>query len=418
MHTQIHDVADASISLGDKRGSDTPIIPADTIEIAPPSRFHYPNGSAANAKETNHIRQGGLVWSNIDVMSQELLEIVDFDFDILGEVLSNNDTIIVTYSGGKDSTVVTHLVLAALLTLESPPTTHVVTVDTLVEIPVLRNHSMKFLNEIQVWADAKDLPVQTHLLHPDPEKTYWACLIGKGYMPPSFRFRWCVRRLKIRPVRDMIRALGENVVVLMGTRKDESKERERTINRRSTEERWMDFEGADNARVYMPIVEWKTGHVWEYLLRTNPPWDSKNSELYFLYFNSFDGCTWNADGGFSCGGNRFGCWTCTVVRKDKAMERLSELDPDTQTLLQFKRWLREMKQRDDKRCAYNRRGGEGKGPFTLSARREIYSNLKKLEKKLEMELITDEEEEVIRRYWQEDEARGFFDISFSQSNGE
>ena len=59
-------------------------------------------------------------------------------------------------------------------------------------------------------------------------------LIGKGYPVPNNSFRWCTDRLKIRPtasfLHEQIDEKGE-AIVLIGTRYDESKSRERSMRK-------------------------------------------------------------------------------------------------------------------------------------------------------------------------------------------
>jgi DNA sulfur modification protein DndC len=59
--------------------------------------------------------------------------------------------------------------------------------------------------------------------------------------------------------------------------------------------------------------------------RCNPnPWGNDNRALYKLYANASNGeCPIQIDTSTpSCGNSRFGCWTCTVVGRDKASEGL------------------------------------------------------------------------------------------------
>jgi len=204
-------------------------------------------------------------------MPPELVEKINTAIVELQAVFRQSNVVVVTSSGGKDSTAVTHLALAALRTLRKRPEMHIVAVDTLVEIPTIVNHSKRFLDSVDKWTQANNLPVKVHILHPEARETYWVCLIGRGYIPPSHMFRWCVPKLKVKPVRNMIREMGDDVLVLMGMRNDEGDTRKRSIKKRSVKGRWIQFEGANNARVFLPILDWTMGEVWEFLLRSEPP---------------------------------------------------------------------------------------------------------------------------------------------------
>jgi len=90
---------------------------------------------------------------------------------------------IVGFSGGKDSTLVVHLVIEHLQSLprsERRRQVHVVANDTLVESPLVIDHIHKVLREIDAAASAFDLPVTTATTRPAPDQTYWVNLIRVG----------------------------------------------------------------------------------------------------------------------------------------------------------------------------------------------------------------------------------------------
>jgi DNA sulfur modification protein DndC len=76
----------------------------------------------------------------------------------------------------------------------------------------------------------------------------------------------------------------------------------------------------------MPIEDWTSDEVWRYLLSAPTPWGGTHRKLFDLYKDSNAGeCPVVIDTNTpSCGNSRFGCWTCTVVTKDRAMEGLIE----------------------------------------------------------------------------------------------
>ncbi len=73
-----------------------------------------------------------------------------------------------------------------------------------------------------------------------------------------------------------------------------------------------------------PIEFLTTEEVWAYLLQKPNPWGGDNRPLYKLYASASNGeCPIQIDTSTpSCGNSRFGCWTCTVVDRDKASEGL------------------------------------------------------------------------------------------------
>ena len=130
--------------------------------------------------------------------------------DVRSEYLSDSQTFpwIVGFSGGKDSTLVAHLVFSALLDV-SPSRqlrpVHIVANDTLVESPLVVAHLHQSLQEIRNAADTLKLPITVATTTPKDEHTFWVLLIGKGYPSPNSQMRWCTDRLKIQPTSNYIR---------------------------------------------------------------------------------------------------------------------------------------------------------------------------------------------------------------------
>ena len=67
------------------------------------------------------------------------------------------------------------------------------------------------------------------------------------------------------------------------------------------------------------------------ILQKPNPWGGDNRPLYKLYANASSGeCPIQIDTSTpSCANSRFGCWTCTVVDRDKASEGLTTLDMES-----------------------------------------------------------------------------------------
>ena len=189
---------------------------------------------------------------------------------------------VIGYSGGKDSTAVVQLVFTMLENLpkaERHKDVFIVSSDTLIENPIVLGylkHNSQLINE---GAKNADIPLYTHMVHPDYDNTYWTNIIGKGLpTPTSIRFRWCTERLKIKPsntfIEDKVKENGE-VVVLLGVRKTESIARGIRIKRREIDGYLLTpHVTLDNTYVYNPIVELTTDDVWEVLLSNNgiTPW--------------------------------------------------------------------------------------------------------------------------------------------------
>ncbi len=146
-------------------------------------------------------------------------------------------TLLVGYSGGKDSSAALQLVWLAIRELaaaERTKTVHVISTDTLVEQPLVAAWVDASLARMSTAAGEQGLPFVPHKLTPEVENTFWVNLIGKGYPAPRNKFRWCTERLKIMPsnkfIRDVVRSNGEAILVL-GTRKAESQRRAITMSK-------------------------------------------------------------------------------------------------------------------------------------------------------------------------------------------
>ncbi|MFB4294847.1 DNA phosphorothioation system sulfurtransferase DndC [Nonomuraea sp. ATR24] len=247
---------------------------------------------------------------------------------------------VVGYSGGKDSTAVLQLVWMALQGLELEQRTkpvYVISTDTLVENPVVAAWVTQSLETMRKAAEAQQLPIQPNRLTPEVKDTFWVGLIGKGYPAPSPKFRWCTERLKIRPSNSFIRRVvhdhGEAILVL-GIRKAESQARARVMERhekRRVRERLSPNGNLPNSLVYSPVEAWSNDEVWTFLMQQPNPWGHPNKDLLTMYQGaSSDGeCPLVVDNTTpSCGDSRFGCWTCTLVDKDKSMSAMIQNDEE------------------------------------------------------------------------------------------
>jgi len=325
-------------------------------------------------------------------------------FERLDAILrkTKTDRIIVAFSGGKDSTVL--LSLALEYAIERSLSLAVLHVDTLVENPIIRDYCDRFLNSLSSWSKENHISVEVIRVEPEPEMTFWVNLIGKGYPMPNFRFRWCQNHLKIKPAKRVLRQ--EKGILLVATRKSESSERKRSL-----EKRMKDVELERNGvRAFAPLYDWTDEDVWEFLLTNSPPWGGDYSELISLYREARGECPLIPDKTFkgSGCGSRFGCWVCSVVREDKTMKNLALKDEKLRDLLTFREWLIDYCNRPENRSGRTRSGkfiGEGKGMLTLEARREILEVLLNLQEKVSMELIRRWEINIIKNIWKKDKEK-------------
>ena len=375
---------------------------------------------AANPNQ-NHLEDTGAPWAAV---RQEITE---------EYAAPHAAPWIVGFSGGKDSTIVAHLVFEHLLSLAPSARTrpvHIVSNDTLVESPLVMAHIRTVLDEIRHAASAFTLPVTVAITAPDIEHTFWVNLVGRGYPSPNRSFRWCTDRMKIQPtshyIRQQVDAAG-GVILLLGVRRDESATRAGTIARYDNGERLNRHNDLSGCLVFRPIVDVTIDEVWEFLATECPPWGGSHQRLIKLYRDAGGGecpvVTARSDAP-SCGttSSRFGCWTCTVVDKDRSLSGFVDAGFDEFTpLLDFRDWLvsirnnpsRRLARRRDGRITIAANGTHVAGPFTLATRAEILSELVALQEKVSTQLITPEEVDRIRELWAED---ALASIARSQDN--
>lgn len=296
---------------------------------------------------------------------------------------------------------------AALRGCRSPhkPVT-VVYCDTGVEIPVVAQLVRQTLRGLASEATRDRVPLVVRTARPPILDRFFVKVIGRGYPPPTNKFRWCTDRLRIDPVRRIIGRHSEGrAVVLLGTRRGESSHRDRTLARQSLRRKYFFRQsGNANIEVFAPIVDFAVSDVWTTLFSLASPSSLDADRLALLYRAAGSDCPIIRDPqGSPCGVGRFGCWTCTVVRTDRAVSSMvtdgySHLAP----LREFRNWLATMRDDPVNRCRFRRNGSRGPGPLTLSARQEAMRRLRKAERNVPWTLLTAAEERAIRALWRAD----------------
>jgi DNA sulfur modification protein DndC len=320
---------------------------------------------------------------------------------------------ILGYSGGKDSTAILQLVFIAVSQLpksKRTKTIHVLTSDTLVETPPIVRFIRDTMSAVARAAKELDLPIETHIVSPETEDTFWVNLIGRGYPSPNRWFRWCTDRMKIQPanrfILKQVSQYGEAVVVL-GVRKSESATRAQVMSFHEIPGQVLRRHSTlPNAYVYAPIENWELRDVWTFLLSIPSPWGQDNRSLVALYKKArgTGECPLVIDTTTpSCGNSRFGCWVCTVVERDRSMEAFIDAGEDwMEPLLELREWLAQIRNDPTKRAQKRRNGQAGLGPFTMETRQEVLRRLLKTQQAVGQELISSEELQEIQRVWHDD----------------
>ena len=341
--------------------------------------------------------------------------------------LENQSPWVIGYSGGKDSTSVLQIVWYAIASLPPEQRTkpiYVLSSDTLVETPVIVDYIDQTLERINAAAKEQGMPFEAHKVVPKVEDTFWVNLIGKGYPAPYSNFRWCTDRLKIQPANRFILATvakyGEAIVVL-GVRSSESATRAQTMSLHKIKNSVLRRHSTlPNAFVYAPVEDFSTDDVWSYLLTVPSPWGNQNRDLVAMYRNAAAGeCPLVIDTTTpSCGNSRFGCWVCTVVEKDKAMEAMIDNGEEWMVpLLEIRDLLsstqdpavkaefREHKRRGGA-VSFTPEGNIARGPYYLDFCKKLLRMILVAEKEIrqdpersDVSLITRPELHEIRKIW-------------------
>lgn len=335
---------------------------------------------------------------------------------------------IIGFSGGKDSTMLLQVVWRALRKIDPIILNHrriyIVCNDTMVENPRIVKFIKKTLERIQIAAREEGMPITVHETTPELEDSFWVRLIGLGYPAPNRFVRWCTERLKINPTTRFIKEkIGEQgeAIILLGTRSAESSNRAKSIAKHAIKGKRLRKHQLQSAHVFAPIKDVTTNEVWQYLNQVPPPWGGTHKELVTLYRNANGGdCPLVIDDTTpSCGSSRFGCWTCTVVNKDKSMEGLIENGEEwMQPLSEIRDFLVETRDNPEKYRDRRRRNGEIKdniwGPYLFETRAEILRRILKAQKIIQreegVELITQQELVLIQYHWFRD---SFFETKVS-----
>jgi len=316
--------------------------------------------------------------------------------DIRDSYLGDDTPWVIAYSGGKDSTMTLQLVLETVA--ESPrKQVHILYADTRVEPPPVIEQATNLLSKIDDWARENDLPIKAKIVYPTADDNFFVLVLGKGYLPPTRWFRWCTERLKVKPIKKYIRGLikeHDACTVLLGMRLKESQERDRGLNKRGYS-KWMPFEGLQGATIYAPILELSIEDVWTYLLDSDPPWGADYRLLRHLYTGGNSSCS------LFCGGIRFGCWVCTVVKKDRCTEGLAQIPgwDWLENFLEYRDLMLNVRSNPENRLLRNNNGRTYLGPLNLKARKNLYEKLKELEKAIGIDILSSEDERKIFDLW-------------------
>ena len=299
---------------------------------------------------------------------------------------------LITFSGGKDSTLT--LILAIEYVLKNKDrvkSIDIVYSDTLLEIPSIHQFALDFLEFINKNDRISNLPITTHIVTPILEERFWVKVLGNGYPPPHQKFRWCTRRLKIEPCQEVLKNIivPNETAILTGVRFGESNSRNQRLNTSCSrggecgQGLWFERSSVLQVGYLAPIINWPLCDVWDYLCGFAPSSGYPTRSLISVY-NGHD--------------TRFGCWTCTVVKQDKAMARTIEQNKwsHLKPLYDFRKYIWEATRIKETR-EIKKNGQLGK--LKIEVRQELFEKLLKIENIIGVQVISIDEINYIKQIW-------------------
>lgn len=314
---------------------------------------------------------------------------------VLAEIKSRlSEVNLVSFSGGKDSTVVLQHVLCAIG--DTGKKLYIVTADTLMEIPYFQAYVERTKAHIREFVKQQGINAEVITVVPKIKNSFWVSVLGKGYPAAHMGFRWCTGVLKIDPITRFTREAtkGKEFTVFVGVRSAESALRARIYKQK-------DYK----PHHYAPILDWSAHDVWEYLMTEPCLWGESHRELIDVYKYSSDECVYGEAQGVCIGNARYGCWACPL-QKVTQLEMIGFHTNDQERyrhLKEYKQLLISAANETGFRSKIRRNGTDGHGPFLVEVRRTLFEKLKKVERATGWRLITPEEEEYIRAHWGQDD---------------
>lgn len=329
---------------------------------------------------------------------------------IMGAYKIDREPWIVGYSGGKDSTAVLKLLFQSMIRIRGyrKPIT-VIYCDTGVEIPLASSLARRALRGLEREAQDFGIPIRTRVLSSPIKERFFVKVIGRGYPPPTDKFRWCTDRLRIDPVSRFMKSEGlESATIILGVRESESATRQLTLIQNRTDDRFWNLQrGVSNRRLFMPILDYSIQDVWNVNLLIDRPRSLRAREVANLYADASAECpTVREVKGAPCGKARFGCWTCTVAKHGVTLRNLiSHGEQQLKPLLRYRLWLERGRNDPRNRWLTRRNGDAGLGPMTIAWRRLALRKLLKAQQESGMVLIDTVEIAEIHKQWAEDDQK-------------
>jgi 3'-phosphoadenosine 5'-phosphosulfate sulfotransferase (PAPS reductase)/FAD synthetase len=296
-----------------------------------------------------------------------LNEKIETAIAVLLSLIRKGHALVLTLSGGKDSTTTTLLGLEAIRRAraagERQPNHYITSANTTIENPAMDNHLAMIHAEIESFCNDHELPVDIKLAEPSLASQFVVTTIGRGTLlrtpengvKDGKQTRACSDDWKVKPQTRLSKQLRDEVmsegflepVTVIGTRFAESSARLSAMSKRG-ESALETVRNAAGSLTISPIADWSTDDVWEFLGMFNngghAPFPSFTTQtrsskapagrsitrMTDLYRDASEGVCGVVQGETgqrkSCG-SRFGCSFCGISgERDRSMESMIQ-DP-------------------------------------------------------------------------------------------
>lgn len=245
------------------------------------STSHYENSNIDEIRTQLQELQPRNSYENFDkqisVFSQanktRLEYLIDEAHNFIQEQASKypRERVVLSFSGGKDSTVTADLSIKAL---SDPSLVHIFG-DTTLEFPTTIEYARRY---------RENNPKAIFKIAKNREQDFYKVCEDIG--PPARMMRWCCSMFKTGPITRVLNSLyrDKSILTFYGIRKSESVSRSK-YNRVEDNPESVKIQ---KQKVASPIIEWKDIDIWLYLL-------SENVDFNDAYRLGYD---------------RVGCWCC------------------------------------------------------------------------------------------------------------
>ena len=206
----------------------------------------------------------------LNYMKQEAIDFITGEYGVANHF--PKEKIVLSFSGGKDSSVTADVVIKALA---DSSLTHIFG-DTTLEFPMTYDYVQRYIHI--------DNPDAAVMIAKNDEQDFYSVCEDIG--PPARMMRWCCSMFKTGPITRLLNDAypGEQILTFYGIRKCESVSRSKYKRLTSNSE----FAKIQKQTVAAPIFFWSDLDVWLYIIGEN------------VDFND----------AYRLGYDRVGCWCC------------------------------------------------------------------------------------------------------------